>query len=69
MSTLRIHLNGEPRDVPSDSTLNDLLNELDLPSPRIAIELNGEVVSRAKWTETPVNDGDRIEVVHFVGGG
>lgn len=69
MSTLRIHLNGEPRDVPSDSTLNDLLNELDLPSQRIAIELNGEVISRVKWTETPINNADRIEVVHFVGGG
>jgi sulfur carrier protein len=69
VSTLRIHLNGELRDFPPNSTLDDLLTAFGLPSQRIAIELNGEVVSRAKWPETPVNDGDRIEVVHFVGGG
>ena len=69
MPSLRIHLNGEPRDVPADSTLGDLLKVFELPSQRIAIELNGEVVTRAKWPQTPVNEGDRIEVVHFVGGG
>lgn len=69
MSSLRIHLNGELRDVPGESNLNDLLAVFDLPSQSIAIEFNGEVVARARWAETPVNDGDRVEVVHFVGGG
>lgn len=69
MSSLRIHLNGEPRDIPAESRLDDLLTVLALPSQRIAVELNGEVVTRPKWSETPVNEGDRIEVVHFVGGG
>ncbi len=55
--------------MPGESNLNDLLAVFDLPSQSIAIEFNGEVVARARWAETPVNDGDRVEVVHFVGGG
>jgi thiamine biosynthesis protein ThiS len=69
VSTLSIQLNGVPRNVPAESTLYDLLAVFDLPSQRIAIELNGEVVSRSDWPQTLVNEGDRIEVVHFVGGG
>jgi len=46
-----------------------LITALDLPVARIAIELNREVVRRSDWGSTMLNDGDRIEIVHFVGGG
>ena len=51
------------------STLSELVNELSLPPARIAIELNGEVVRRNDWVNALVSEGDRLEIVHFVGGG
>ena len=46
-----------------------LIEQLDLPRQRIAIEHNLEIVSKTKWAETVLHDGDRLEIVHFVGGG
>jgi len=66
---LRVQVNGEIRDVADHSTLSDLVDELSLAPARIAVELNGEVVRRNKWTATVLSEGDRLEVVHFVGGG
>ena len=67
--TLLIQLNGESREVRDRSTLNDLVSELSLAPARIAIELNHLVVRRDQWAETTLAEGDRIEIVHFVGGG
>ena len=67
--TLLIQLNGESREVQDRSTLNDLVSELSLVPARIAIELNHLVVRRDHWAETTLAEGDRIEIVHFVGGG
>ena len=64
-----IKLNGEVREAPERSTLDDLVDELSLAPARIAIELNQQVVRRDKWVQTILSDGDRIEIVHFVGGG
>ena len=64
-----LQLNGESREVPDRSMLQDLVRELSLEPARIAIELNQQVVRRDKWPLTPLRDGDRIEIVHFVGGG
>ena len=66
---LRVQINGEIRNVADHSILSDLVDELSLAPARIAVELNGEVVRRNKWTETVLSEGDRLEVVHFVGGG
>lgn len=66
---ITIQLNGEPREVPEGLTLDMLLDWLKLPTDRVAIERNLEIVSRGQWRETPVQIGDRLEVVHFVGGG
>jgi len=49
--------------------LETLVNNLDLPSKRLAVELNGTVVRRSEWPNTVVSNGDKLEVVHFVGGG
>jgi len=66
---VQIKINGEPRDLASQSTVEDLVRELSLQPQRIAIELNGKVVHRTEWRATVLNDDDRIEIVHFVGGG
>ncbi|MBK8465206.1 MAG: sulfur carrier protein ThiS [Chloracidobacterium sp.] len=69
MAAVNILLNGETREVPDEIKLEQLLDLFSLPKQRVAIELNGAVVRRADWHETLVNKGDKIEVVHFVGGG
>jgi len=66
---LIVQVNGESREVQDRSTLGDLVHELTLPAARIAIELNHQVVRRNQWAETNLSEGDRIEIVHFVGGG
>jgi thiamine biosynthesis protein ThiS len=66
---LLVNLNGQTREVMDQSTLDDLIAELSLAPARIAIELNQEVVRRDQWVRTILSDGDRIEIVHFVGGG
>ena len=66
---IEIHLNGEIREVPEGLTLAGLLDWLKLPGDRVAVERNREIVSRSAWASTLIQAGDRLEVVHFVGGG
>lgn len=66
---MRVYLNGESKDVPDRLTLAQLVTQLELPERRIAIELNRNVVRRRDWENTNLSDNDRIEIVHFVGGG
>ncbi|MEQ1923246.1 MAG: sulfur carrier protein ThiS [Pyrinomonadaceae bacterium] len=69
MSEILITLNGEQLPVKSNIDLETLVNRLELPAKRLAVEINGNVVRRSDWPQTNVSDGDKIEVVHFVGGG
>ena len=66
---MKVFVNGEEKNLKSAISLADLITELDLPAARIAIELNREVVRRSDWNSTMLKDDDRIEIVHFVGGG
>jgi thiamine biosynthesis protein ThiS len=66
---LRIQINGEGREVSDALTVAELINHLQLKPEQVAIELNQRVVRRAQWPSTTVRDGDKIEIVHFVGGG
>jgi len=66
---ISIQLNGEAREVPGGLTLAALVEWLKLPADRVAVERNLEIVPRGQWLQTPVRAGDRLEVVHFVGGG
>jgi thiamine biosynthesis protein ThiS len=66
---LAITINGERREAPQGATVADLLQELNLPPGRVAIERNLEILPRPQWNETAVQPGDRYEIVHFVGGG
>lgn len=66
---MKVSLNGETREIPSELNLEQLLEHFSLPSQRVAVELNKTVVRRRDWKATKINDADRIEVIHFVGGG
>ncbi len=67
---MRVFINGEEREfAASELTLAGLVEELGMKSDRVAIELNREIVSREHWPETRLASGDRLEIVHFVGGG
>lgn len=66
---MRIQVNGDSREFSEGLLLSDLLRLLELPIQRIAVELNRVVVRRSDWDTTVLRDGDRIEIVHFVGGG
>jgi thiamine biosynthesis protein ThiS len=66
---LSVTVNGEPRQVPGPATLLDLLAHLGLDARTVVVERNREIVRRARLGETPVAEGDAIELVHFVGGG
>ena len=66
---MRVSVNGDLKEFSSALTLAELIAQLDLPLARIAIELNREVVRRSDWGSTMLKDEDRIEIVHFVGGG
>jgi sulfur carrier protein len=66
---MRVFINGEAKEIENDLNLTDLLNHFSLPDERIAIELNKEVVRKKDWETIRVKDADKIEIVHFVGGG
>lgn len=66
---MQVRINGETRNLADRSTLSDLIDELSLVPQRIAIEVNQQIVRRNEWPRTVLHDGDRIEIVHFVGGG
>jgi len=66
---LRVYLNGESKAIADGLTLAELVAQLDLPAVRVAVELNRTVVRRSNWEKTKLSDDDRIEIVHFVGGG
>lgn len=62
-------VNGEKREVSDGISLSQLIENLQLAPERIAIELNQSVVRRADWPKQKLKDSDRVEIVHFVGGG
>jgi sulfur carrier protein len=66
---MNIQVNGEGREIIAGSTVANLLGELGVTQPHVAVEVNLEVVPRAEHRDTILNDGDRVEVVTLVGGG
>jgi len=66
---MRLTVNGEEKDYPGVSTLGSLVEHLGLKADRLAIELNHEIVPRSQWGATALSEADRLEIVHFVGGG
>jgi thiamine biosynthesis protein ThiS len=71
---MKVHINGEERafadsELHAQFTLAALVEALDMKPDRVAVELNREVVPRDRWPQTVIKDGDRLEIVQFVGGG
>jgi sulfur carrier protein len=66
---MQITVNGEQKSFPASLSLAQLIEHLGMKGDRVAVELNREIVPRAQWSGTELHDGDRLEIVHFVGGG
>jgi len=66
---MHIFVNGEKRDIPDGLNVAGLLQHLDIKPERVAVEINEEIVRKATYGDIPVKDGDRVEVVQFMGGG
>jgi sulfur carrier protein len=62
-------INGQDYELSGVATLSDLVVELGMKRDRIAIELNRDLIPRDRWTATQLREGDKLEIVHFVGGG
>ncbi len=66
---MKLQINGENRDFEPPLTLSGLVEQLGMKQDRVAVELNRNIVPREQWSETSLSEGDRLEIVHFVGGG
>jgi sulfur carrier protein len=66
---MEILVNGQPRQAPQGQTVLGLLQSLELDAGRVAIELDGQILKPARWKETALHPGARLEIVQFVGGG
>lgn len=66
---MQVTINGEKKELAEGLTLAALVEQLGMKSDRVAVERNEDIVSRDRWLQTVLQDGDRLEVVHFVGGG
>jgi len=66
---MKLMINGDAREVSSPLTLAGLVEQLGMKQDRVAVELNRDIVPRDKWRQTNLSEGDRLEIVHFVGGG
>ena len=66
---INVHINGEPRRLPAGQSIAALVTSLGLDPAKVAVERNLEIVPRSLHEATPLVDGDRVELVQFVGGG
>jgi len=65
----KIQLNGDPYEINGRTNLNELLNKLKIQKNKVAIEVNGEIVQKQKYESLVLNKDDKVEIVHFIGGG
>lgn len=66
---MKLQINGENRDFDAGINLAGLIERLGMKQDRVAVELNRNIVPREQWSETSLAEDDRLEIVHFVGGG
>ncbi len=66
---MRLLINGKEQTFDDALNLAQLIEQLGMKGDRVAVELNRDIVPRAQWPETKLSDGDKLEIVHFVGGG
>ncbi len=66
---MQLNVNGKPETINDPATVGDLLRRYDVPAIRVAVEVNRDLVPRTEFDQTPLKDGDTVEIVTFVGGG
>jgi sulfur carrier protein len=66
---MKLNINGQEQMFDAPLSLASLLAHLGMKQDRVAVELNREIVRRELWAEKQLSDGDKLEIVHFVGGG
>ena len=69
LNVAKIQLNGNPYEINKGTNLDQLLNKLKIQKNKVAIELNGEIVEKNKYANLILNKNDKVEIVHFIGGG
>ena len=69
LNVAKIQLNGDLYEINTDTNLNELLNKLKIQKNKVAIEVNGEIVEKDKYPNLILNKNDKVEIVHFIGGG
>ena len=69
LNVAKIQLNGSPYKINTETNLNQLLNRLKIKKTKVAIEVNGVIIEKNKYLKIILNKGDKVEIVHFIGGG
>ena len=69
LNVAKIQLNGDTYDINKGTNLSELLNKLKIQKNKVAIEVNGKIIERNKYPDQILNSDDRVEIVHFIGGG
>jgi len=69
LNVAKIQLNGDLYEINAGTNLNELLNKLKIQKNKVAIEVNGEIVEKDKYPNLILNKNDKVEIVHFIGGG
>jgi len=69
LNVAKIQLNGDTYEINNGTNLNELLNKLKIQKNKVAVEINGEIVEKNKYSDIILNKDDKIEIVHFIGGG
>ena len=69
LNVAKIQLNGRSYQISDGMNLNELLNNLKIEKNKVAIEVNGEIIEKNKYSNLILDKGDKVEIVHFIGGG
>ena len=69
LNVAKIQLNGDPYEINGRTNLNELLNKLKIQKNKVAIEVNGEIIQKDKYQNLVLRKDDKVEIVHFIGGG
>ena len=69
LNVAKIQLNGDPYEINNGTNLNELLNKLKIKKNKVAVEVNGEIVEKNKYPNLILKKDDKVEIVHFIGGG
>ena len=69
LNMAKIQLNGKLYEINTGTNLNELLNDLKIQKNKVAIEVNGQIIDKKKYPNLILNKNDKVEIVHFIGGG